>query len=724
MNRLVSSLLALTAAVMLYAAPRSVNDAQDLASQFLNVNHSGLKLSAQAPNLTLAHTALMNNRQPAFYVFNNNDHDGFVIVSADDNTREILGYSESGSFDETNIPSNISRWFTHYAEEVAFASNAKPVQHRLKLPAARHAISPIKPLLGGIQWNQGTPYNNLCPIDQTDDTRSYTGCVATAAAQIMRYWKHPERGQGSHTNEWSNDGWGSGSEYADFGNTYYDWDNMLENYKTNDYGQALNYDETEAQAVATLMYHVGISCDMIYGGYKVGGSGAFTYKIMQALYTYFRYDKGCEYVLLDAIGLKQFEKKFMTELEAGRPILMGGGTVNNEGHEFVCDGIDRDGYFHINWGWGGMSDGYFALSALDPDQQGAGGAASGKGFSVGVEAVIGIQPDQGNSFGAPLVIIDKNDFRWTSGATVSKGEELSFHSDYGFSYGPTDISYADIRLAVYDTDSSFIRAFGSDQFSLNAYDEYYQPIDCSGSISGISKGDYLLAIAFRTSNNQDYKPIPIIGFGEFFKLTITNSEIIVGDAPDKPDDPDPDDPDDPDDPTVVTLEVNEAWAEYDKSVSNGPWTLVVRDEYDFSPWVEFYFKSGYKNAIKGQYDLADGHCTLWLDGNNEDDYINAVSGSLRIICLKKETSSEFGKYRIKATFVGTNNIQYKLNTILYVPAYDQYDNEIMLKDQEEEDAIENVSYTAVPQALKTLENGQILIKLGEHTYNIFGTQVQ
>ena len=720
MNRLVTSVLALVAALSSVAAPRTVNEAQDLASQFMNSRQSALRLATHPTEMTLAHTEMMRNDEPAFYVFNSGNG-GFILVSADDNTREILGYSEESAFDANNIPTNMRRWFLHYSEEIAYAAKAPDKPERAKLPAAIRTVTPIQPLLGGIQWNQGTPYNDMCPIDQTDDTRCYTGCVATAAAQIMRYWKHPKRGTGEHTNDWENDGYGYGSEYANFGETTYDWNNMLEKYKTN------KYDEEEAQAVATLMYHVGISCDMIYGGNKVGGSGAFTYKIMQALYTYFKYDQGCEYLLKDAIGLKSFEKRFMEEIKAGRPILMGGGTIHNEGHEFVCDGIDKDGYWHINWGWGGSSDGYFALSALDPDEQGAGGAASGEGFSVEVEAVVGIQPDKGNSMGAPCVVVDKyntnKDNYSFNGTEFSKNESITFYTDYGYSYGPADVENAELRLGVFDLDSTFVKACGADRLTIPAFSQYYTSIQCSAALSGVSKGDYLLAVVFRTSSDQDFKPIPIIGVGEFFNVQITNSKVIIGGPASNPEDPDPEDPDPKDPDEVITLEVNDSWARYDKSNEKGPWTLVVRDYTDKSPWVQFYFKSGYKNCISGTYDLADGHMTYWPDVNNEEVQFKAKTGTLRIRCIRKETDEEFGKYRIKAEFTCNDSKSYKLNALLEVPAYDKYDDYIVLKDPEEEDAIESVEHSEI-SSMKVLENGVIVIKKDDKKYTILGTPIQ
>ena len=625
------------------------------------------------------------------------------------------------------MPSNMRVWFQHYAEEVAWAAAQTPHPDRLKLPAARRKITPIAPLLGDIQWNQGQPYNDFCPIDQTDDSRCYTGCVATAAAQIMMYWKHPEHGEGEHTNNWDNSGSysgnkgkGYGSEYADFENTYYDWDNMIPKYIANNVGKPMNYDEVQGQAVATLMYHVGISCDMIYGGNKVGGSGAFTYKMMLGLINHFRYDKGIEYLLLDAIGLKSFEQRCLEELQAERPVMLGGGTIHDEGHEFVCDGIDKDGYFHINWGWGGQSDGYFAMSALDPDEQGAGGAASGEGFSVEVEALVGIQPDQGNSYGLPLVIIDKKDYTF-SRTSFSKGEYISFNSSYGYSYGPADIEDADIRFVIYDTDTTFIKVYGSDVFSIKANDQYYANVSCSGSINSIANGEYLLAIGFRNSSKQEWKRIPMLGYGEFWLMKVEGSDIMLSEY--NPEDPeDPEDPEEPEEPTVVQLEVNQAWARYNKETTNGPWLLAVRDKDDNSPWVQFYFKSGYKNAISGTYNLADKHCFYWPDGDDENNGMWAQSGSLRVICRRQETDTKAGLYRIKASFTCADNVTYELSVVLEVVAYDQDSDFITLKDPEEEDAIETV-VGETPQGMKVLENGQVVIKHGGKTYNIIGAEL-
>ncbi len=383
MKKIFLGLLAIMVSVTLFAAPRTMEEAAQIAAQFTNQQtvKRHLRLAPRsAAEMRLVHkTNKPASEEAALYVFNK-PNGGFVIVSGDDNAVEILGYSDEGSFEATNVPANVAWWLDYYAERVAVAQPAVPGVKKAHKATTGTAIAPLMTS----KWNQGAPYNNLCPIDPADNTRSYTGCVATATAQIMYYYKWPEHGQGSHTYSWKSDAGGSGSESVNFANATYDWANMKDKHTTGD---------TPAQktAIATLMYHVGVSCNMQYGGDASNGSGAYTSNMRTGLIQNFKYKNTA--TLVNNQSASAMATAFRTELAAGRPILMGGATTNNEGHEFVCDGVDADGYFHINWGWGGTSDGYFALSALDPDQQGAGGASSGQGFSHDVEYVKGIEPD-------------------------------------------------------------------------------------------------------------------------------------------------------------------------------------------------------------------------------------------------------------------------------------------------------------------------------------------
>ena len=402
MKRFFIGLMALMVSVTLFAAPRTAEQAAVLAAQFTNqqtqVRHLR-RAPLAASEMRLVHqTNKPASNEAALYVFNQRDN-GFVIVSGDDNAVTILGYSDEGTFDAENIPSNVQFWLDFCAERIA---DAQPQSGRQIRKAQK--VQAISKLLGNIQWNQGAPYNDLCPMDKK--TKAYTGCVATAAAQIMKMYNWPVTGQGSHTDNWTSDAGKSGSSYADFGGTTYDWTNMLDKYTSS------NYNATQANAVATLMFHVGVSCDMQYGGDESNGSGAYTNDMGNALVSYFRYKNTAKYK--SGLSTSQLTSLFNTELEAGRPILMGGGNSSG-GHEFVCDGRDEDGLFHINWGWGGMSDGFFALNGLDPDHQGAGGSSAG--YNQQIDCVVGIEPDR-NPVSVTGVTVDP------TSATIKQKERL------------------------------------------------------------------------------------------------------------------------------------------------------------------------------------------------------------------------------------------------------------------------------------------------------------
>ena len=696
------------------AAPRSLSDAQTAANKFLSSQpQKGLMMAAKAPQLKLAYTATHAD-QPAFYVFNNGNNDGYVVVSADDNAREILGYSETGSFNEADMPENMRVWFQHYAEEIAWAaqlptakrSNSKAVKHL----TAKRSISPVSPLLGNIKWNQDSPYNDLCPIDQTDNTRTYTGCVATAAAQIMRFWKHPVTGNGEHTNNWDNSGYysnnigkGKGSEYANFGATTYDWDNMLEKYTKS---------ATQAQktAVATLMYHVGISCDMTYGGDKVGGSGATTGNMAYALYTYFKYDKSLQYIIMDVIGYNKFEELFLKELAAGRPILMGGATKNNEGHEFVCDGVSSDGLFHINWGWGGQSDDYFALSALDPNEQGIGGANSKQGFSVGVEAVIGIQPDKGGSLSAPVVMIEPDangnyDYKFSKKAAL-KSEYILFSSDQVYNWGPADVTNATVAFGIYNLDTTFVKAVGSGSYTGKFGDTDYQSISMSSDFASVPAGDYLMALVFSLpTSSSKWNLIGFYNQPTYRALHATKDSVYIGEAA-----------------SQGNNDVDYAWAIYDPKEKD-PWTLALTNQDGYAPYIQCAFKSGYKNKIAGKYDMTN-KVAYWDSYYSEEDAVIAVSGTLKLKCVRAEDEEDFANYDVDLQFVGDDGNNYVIKATLAIPAEDADGDFIELKDQAGDQAIEEVSATSDKNVIKVFRNGVLLIETKNAIFDLNGAKIQ
>lgn len=371
----------------LLGAVRSAEQAAALASTFMNETVVGPhRAPATAASMQLIHQRMkLQSEEPAFYIFNTANEGGYVIVSADDRTEDILGYSVQGALDYANLNPNMAFWLRRLQEAISATNDTNAPA---KAPMATTAIDPLLVNKNGkeITWYQEAPYNNLCPKD-ADGSRSLTGCVATAAAQVMYKWCYPQQGIGTHSYTWENSKGTKKTLTVDYENTTYDWENMLPAY----WGKSTT--SAQKTAVATLMYHAGVACDMQYGS---EGSGAFTDDMANGLVNYFGYlvDKfittyssyyypssftPAEY----KVTVAKFTEYFNADLEAGCPIIMGG-EDSDGGHEFVCDGRDNKGKFHINWGWEGDSNGFFSLSALEVD---------GYNFSSNIDAIIGLRPN-------------------------------------------------------------------------------------------------------------------------------------------------------------------------------------------------------------------------------------------------------------------------------------------------------------------------------------------
>lgn len=393
-----------------WAEQISPEAAAEIAASFVN-ERPMLRKAHQAPqtasSLRLAHTRQKAaSSENAFYVFNRADNAGFIIVSADDRTAEdVLGYSDGGAdFNMETINPNLRFWLDRYQEEISAIDDDPQAALQPRKAKQVSAIAPLLKNQNGVEitWYQETPYNNYCPIDQRDNTRSLTGCVATATAAIMYKWQYPAKGTGTHSYTWKDCKDNKCNQYwsitmtSNFDTVTFDWANMLPAY------EGVSATATQKKAVASLMYNVGIAADMQYGGDANGGSGAWTDDMGYGLVTYFGYEldkfismyskssyqsaKGTSVANITAeysVTRSQFTTYFNADLEAGHPILMGGEDPDNGGHEFVCDGRDSNNKFHINWGWEGSGNGYFEISALKPGSY---------NFSSNLDAIIGLRP--------------------------------------------------------------------------------------------------------------------------------------------------------------------------------------------------------------------------------------------------------------------------------------------------------------------------------------------
>lgn len=386
------------------------------------LNTHGSRVSTS--KMQLAYTASESNINQ-FYIFNTGINDGFMIVSADDCISPLIGYTDSGSFNPDNMPDNMRVWLEGYQRQIdaAIACGSSPSS---RATAQRAAIAPLVKT----QWNQSSPYNNDCPMD--GNSRSVTGCVATAMAQVMKYHNWPAKGKGSNSYQWANSAGETKTLTMDFSSITFDWANMSDTY---------NASNTAAQnaAVAKLMVACGHSVEMNYSSRE---SGAPSPLIAHALINYFDYDGNIQYLMRDYYGIQEWEEMVYAELAARRPVIYDGSTASGAGHEFVCDGYEN-GYFHINWGWGGLSDGYFKLTLLTPETQGIGGSNSGYNFHQG--AVFGIQKNTGSPAPAKshyvtsqeFTVID-NMFTETGSKKFQKTETITFGSGF-FNMSPNTV---------------------------------------------------------------------------------------------------------------------------------------------------------------------------------------------------------------------------------------------------------------------------------------------
>lgn len=300
-----------------------------------------------------------------YYAFNLEQ--GYVIVSGDDEMTELVGYAENGFFDAENVPPQMQLWLDGYAEYVAAVQSGKAKARKILLSDSPSVV--VEPLVT-TKWNQDAPFNNFAP-EYTDDNnnthRCATGCAATAMAQIMKFHNWPEQGVGYNSYEHQS----FGTISSNFSEHVYDWTNMIDRYNNGEYSNM------QADAVALLMKDCGVSLNMNYGPV----SGASIYSYNPAFKNYFRYSSrtvnrsGCE--------TAEFTKIITDELQEGRPIIYCG-TGEDGGHAFVVDGYDTNYFLHVNWGWGGYSDGYFDMNYMDPTGLGIGGGSGAFKWNQGI----------------------------------------------------------------------------------------------------------------------------------------------------------------------------------------------------------------------------------------------------------------------------------------------------------------------------------------------------
>ena len=431
----------------------------------------------------------------AFHIFNVENNNGYVIVSSDDRTKEILGYANHGNLDIYHIPENLRWWLDEYARQIkALDTQLSPFS---KVRKTFHPA--ISPLIMA-KWSQGDPYNYMCPdsnyVDYNEpnynpNIRCVTGCVATAMAQLMYYWKWPKSCP-------SIDGYQFDNHFVKaLPSTSFKWNEMKDVYAWKEEG-------TSANAVAELMRYCGQAVKMKY---QVSSSGANVSPTILA--SVFQYNANCRLLNRNAYSTEEWESIVYKELAALRPVLYSGFT-SSSGHQFIVDGYDGNGLFHINWGWGGSLDSYFVLSIADPsEEQGTGGSTGA--FQFNQQAIIGVEPANNGETVLPMMFEQISDNTLTTTyhrqliSDDFKDVSLEGLVKSEYNIPPTDILNAEIGWGLYQNDV-LVQKLDSKSITIPAELQY--SFNNNNKISfgaGLAEGKYQICQIYHFAGSSEWK---------------------------------------------------------------------------------------------------------------------------------------------------------------------------------------------------------------------------
>lgn len=467
-------------------------------------------------------TAAKSDDTPLYYVFDHPDGAGYVIASADDRLPAVIGYSINGSFaDAQQVPA-----FRHWLDEAQLSMRAAlNVQKASGQPAMHRPVTPIL----ATTWGQGDNklgvrdhFNLYTPVVR--GRRSLTGCTATAMAQIMKHYEWPRRGQGSHSYDLN----GYGTVSADF-DVEYRWDLMQDHYGFTVAGaDTINHEFTEEanEAVSLLMYHCGVGCDMIYGP---DASSAWELHAGRAMVEHFGYDRGIHGERRDCYDDVAWDEMIYSELAEGRPVIYVAYTENNYGHTFVADGY-KNGFYHINWGWNGLGDGYYLIYsnfALHPKKQDGSGEYLFDGFTLKHSIVAGIQPAIEGSPLHPTVCLQGGcTVGDASAMRVQQGRNYEVHtfraSGYVTNYSCTDLTLCyGVRLTDEATGREYDFAdMDARQSLLNIYD--MDRPDFRFIPEDVPDGTYSVRLIYRLSEDGEWHEVQTLPAYECPTLTFSD----------------------------------------------------------------------------------------------------------------------------------------------------------------------------------------------------------
>ncbi len=514
------------AAVLSNAENRSLYEAQTIAQQFLSeksgqpVDISTMRRVARIGWSTEA------SLQP-YYAFNDTDHDAFVIISGSTLMRPVLAYGAgliATDTDSADMPEGLRWWLNAISERTTYLEqHPEAAETQAQINATTSAVAP---LLNGIEWDQTGVYSLMTPT--ISGSNCPTGCVATAMAQVIRYYQNPTQGQGSHSYTWTYKENGSSKSKTlsvNFSAQTYDY-SLMPKYVSS----ANSLTTAQKNEVAKLCYHCGVSVDM---SYDTEGSGTTNYLISRALIENFGYNSLIANINREAFSYDEWISIIQQELEAGRPVLYGGlSAYEDAGHAFILEGYDTNGRYYINWGWNGRYNAYYDIAVLNPNGYGTGASMMDDGFCENQVAVLNISHNEGEgTYRTSLSGGGDNSFTFSK-SSVSKGSSVTIkvNSIYNFSGIDAQGNFGVVLMK----DGEVIKKTSLFEKTIKGCDDngscYGFNIGSSYTIpSTLSDGTYQAYIYFQPkgSDNWDIIRMPRTKFESYLQFVVSGNTVSI-----------------------------------------------------------------------------------------------------------------------------------------------------------------------------------------------------
>ena len=483
----------------------SLQQAEAYAKRFFSQSASPLSLNSGLQLVWKGENRQSRNKQdsPAFYVFNRGNKNGFIIISGNDATRPVLAYSFDGEFSTYNMPDNVEAWMNALGESVSQKGEETKSRATERSQEWNNTLKQGKVIdLNTPNWDQDSPYNLKCPVIY--GTNCYTGCAITATAIVMGFHQWPDKGVGTLP------------KYTTYENGFrlgpitlgeeYHWDKMPD--INNNYLDTT--DKEQADAVSTIMYHIGV---MAHADYSIVGTGARLHTIAEELPHYMKYHPRLKLKERQNYSNEEWSQMLRDEIDARRPVIYEG-YDKTSGHAFVIDGYDEAGYFNVNWGWGGRYNAFFLLDDMAPGMQGIGANGSGT-YNLGQAGIFGLEPRKDTE-----VEIDRLEYiasqSFANGLVVSglelpaqKGDYILPEAGLVRNMGTNTVN-GTLKLAMTDHKGNIIETFGNDRTETD-----WRPADnrigteyrSTYEITQEVKPGYRIRLLFKSTGSNEWKPV-------------------------------------------------------------------------------------------------------------------------------------------------------------------------------------------------------------------------